>query len=92
MNLWNLKNFHKIRIFSGFQIGGLEIKCCFGGKQDNYVCIGSSEGKIYCFNKNNQLQAQVIEGHKSAIGFVDWNNTENSLLTASDDRTVKLWS
>lgn len=29
------------------------MKCCFGSKNDNYVCVGSQDGKVHFFNKNN---------------------------------------
>ncbi|CAD8163225.1 unnamed protein product [Paramecium octaurelia] len=91
LHLWSLKTFQKLHVFFGFQVKGIEMKCCFGSKKDNYVCVGSQDGKVYFFNKNNQLQQNVIDGHNQPINFVDWHSQTAQLLTASDDKTVKIW-
>ncbi|CAD8078056.1 unnamed protein product [Paramecium sonneborni] len=91
LNLWSLKTFQKLHVFYGFQVKGIEMKCCFGSQKDNYVCVGSQDGKVHFFNKNNQLQQNVIDGHNQAINFVDWNSLTGQLLTASDDKTIKIW-
>ncbi|CAD8164221.1 unnamed protein product [Paramecium octaurelia] len=91
LHLWSLKTFQKLHVFFGFQVKGIEMKCCFGSKNDNYVCVGSQDGKVHFFNKSNQLQQNVIDGHNQAINYVDWHSQTGQLLTASDDQTVKIW-
>ncbi|CAD8065779.1 unnamed protein product [Paramecium primaurelia] len=91
LHLWSLKTFQKLHVFFGFQVKGIEMKCCFGSKNDNYVCVGSQDGKVHFFNKNNQLQQNIIDGHDQTINYVDWHSQTAQLLTASDDKSVKIW-
>ncbi|MCB0644137.1 MAG: hypothetical protein KDC44_20980, partial [Phaeodactylibacter sp.] len=68
-------------------------KYCFAGASDrHYFSFGSEEehirGRLWATDGSKQL---TLRGHRSGINSAIFTADSQSLLTASNDRTVRLW-
>ena len=66
---------------------------CFGGKNDSFVAVGTSWGKVRLWHWPSGKYLQAMHGHDAAVNCVAWSPTDNHLLVSvSDDRTVRVWT
>ena len=69
------------------------LKPTFGGVNNSLVACGSEDFKIYIWHKEKEDLLSTLEGHNASINAVHWSPTDQYLfVSASDDKTVKLWS
>lgn len=54
------------------------------------VATASRDGKVRIFDRNGKLEKTLL-GHMADILFVDWAEGGRTLVTSSDDGTVKRW-
>ena len=66
-------------------------------KKKNTLAVGSSKGKVWIFQlENNQLKSilneEFIKSHNSKISALTFNPDGTKLVSASHDRTAKIWN
>eukprot|EP00794_Sanderia_malayensis_P020108 gene20108-22079_t len=73
---------------------------CFMGDSDQYVAAGSDDFNVYIWeNPGNNWQDTVVkdpfmilEGHRSIVNQVRYNNYAQTLVTSGVEKCIKLWS
>lgn len=66
---------------------------CFGGKNDAFVAVGTSWGKVRLWHWRTGKFLLAMNGHDAAVNCVAWSPKDNHLLVSvSDDRTVRVWT
>lgn len=91
MILYSLKDFRKIKVINAFAENKFQIRATFCGPSHLFLCVGSDDGRLLICNKNNENHKKVIPMHASCINYLDYDSHRQYLLTASDDKTVKIW-
>ena len=57
--------------------------------EGSFVC---PPGKLRIFRKKKQTEKNQVGGHNLAVHSVQFSPINDTLITASDDKTVKLWT
>mmetsp|Transcript_2792 Transcript_2792/g.4018 ORF Transcript_2792/g.4018 Transcript_2792/m.4018 type:complete len:485 (-) Transcript_2792:841-2295(-) len=70
--------------------GWLQYGRLWGGEKDNAV-LGFSSGKVACQSLRSGKQIWAFEAHEKKVQTVDISSDEKYMVTASLDRSVKLW-
>ena len=65
---------------------GYQISCC-----NNIVAIGSAHKDIIILDAITGSQTAILSGHTDEVITVSFSSDGRSLVSGSDDRTVKLW-
>ncbi|KUF79860.1 WD repeat-containing protein 26 [Phytophthora nicotianae] len=69
------------------------LRPCFIGAHSELVASGSEDGKIYVWQRDNGKLAAELDGHSSVVNVVVRHPVHASVMaSASDDKTVRLWS
>lgn len=89
VKLWSLNDEHSIAT--------LEAKanvCCvkFNPKSSCHLAFGSADHDVHYYDLRNMAKALcVFKGHKKAVSYVKFLNT-NEIISASTDSQLKLWN
>ncbi|KAI9718308.1 MAG: hypothetical protein M1828_006772 [Chrysothrix sp. TS-e1954] len=57
----------------------------------NWICVGSDDYRIRVLNYNTNSKEADFEAHPDYIRSIAVHPTQNLILSASDDMTIKLW-
>lgn len=55
------------------------------------LAVGDRSGTLQLINYDSLSEAMVLHGHTNYIGSLIWVESENCLVSGSDDKTVRLW-
>ena len=58
---------------------------------ERYLAIGREKGDAVIWDMQEKKYVRTISGHESAITDLDFSPDDNLLLTASRDKTVRVW-
>ena len=56
-----------------------------------FIASGSEDGSIYLWNVSSKELLQKLEGHADTVLGVDTHPKEQSMVSCSLDRTIKIW-
>uniref|UniRef100_A0A8C4Z0U5 WD repeat-containing protein 27 n=1 Tax=Gadus morhua TaxID=8049 RepID=A0A8C4Z0U5_GADMO len=62
--------------------------CVCDGKQ---ILCGLGDGSVFSYKSNLTGNPAVYTGHNSAVSSVDWSHCRQRWLSASRDRTLRVW-
>ncbi|CAI5721736.1 unnamed protein product [Peronospora effusa] len=69
------------------------LRPCFGGDHSELVVSGSEDGAVYLWQRNSGKQVGKLDGHSSVVNVVVRHPIRSNVIaSASDDKTVRLWS
>ncbi|CAI5732598.1 unnamed protein product [Peronospora destructor] len=69
------------------------LRPCFGGDHSELVVSGSEDGAVYLWQRNSGKQVGKLNGHSSVVNVVVRHPIHSNVIaSASDDKTVRLWS
>ncbi|KAG7385596.1 hypothetical protein PHYPSEUDO_001248 [Phytophthora pseudosyringae] len=69
------------------------LRPCFSGAHSELVACGSEDGNIYLWQRDTGKLAVELDGHSSVVNVVVRHPVHpNVIASASDDKTVRLWS
>uniref|UniRef100_A0A8C2SXD1 WD repeat domain 27 n=1 Tax=Coturnix japonica TaxID=93934 RepID=A0A8C2SXD1_COTJA len=67
--------------------------CCIQYSGDgNYLACGLANKTVLIFNSDLTNTHHVFGGHDGVVNSVDWSHDKKWIVSASDDRTVRVWS
>ncbi|XP_072188458.1 WD repeat-containing protein 27 isoform X3 [Excalfactoria chinensis] len=67
--------------------------CCIQYSGDgNYLACGLANKTVLIFNSDLTDTHHVFGGHDGVVNSVDWSHDKKWIVSASDDRTVRVWS
>ena len=106
INLYSLSSFELLNKYYGHIQTQFVIKCCIGGKNNDYIFSGSEDSKIYIWHRRSSIHLFCLSGHtgpvnsltillySSATSCLDglYSNSNEYLFSVSDDHTIKVWS
>ncbi|KAK4053755.1 hypothetical protein OIV83_001411 [Microbotryomycetes sp. JL201] len=84
-----------VRRFQGHDQGRFVLQSCFGGALQNFVMSGSGDGQIFVWHRDTGRLLHQLSGHGSgSVNAVAWNKRHpgGMFASASDDRTVRIWT
>ncbi|KAI9911599.1 hypothetical protein PsorP6_009589 [Peronosclerospora sorghi] len=69
------------------------LRPCFTGTYNELVACGSEDGLIYLWTRDSGKQIGELDGHSSVVNVVVRHPIHSNVIaSASDDKTVLLWS
>ncbi|KAL4146406.1 hypothetical protein PRNP1_012270 [Phytophthora ramorum] len=69
------------------------LRPCFGGAHSELVVSGSEDSKVYLWQRDSGKLAAELDGHSSVVNVVVRHPIHtNVIASASDDKTVRVWS
>ncbi|KAL7680041.1 putative translation initiation factor, beta propellor-like domain, WD40-repeat-containing [Plasmopara halstedii] len=79
--------------FQGMREQRYILRPCFIGFQHELVASGSEDGKVFVWERESGKLAITLDGHSSVVNEVVCHPIHtNVIATASDDKTIRLWS
>ena len=70
---------------------GRILSIAFCGPSCDWLAVGSSDNLIRVWDAQKPEQLYQLVGHTGSVTTLAWNQTTNTLLSASFDTTVRLW-
>ena len=71
---------------------GNEVKCCFGGNEDQYILSASEDYIIYLWSRNiSGLPKYQFKEHLNLINGVEMINS-SVIVSISEDKTIRFWT
>ena len=67
------------------------ITACSIDATGRYLAIGSSRPEVLLIDLTGASDARLIAGHKGAVRALAFHPTQKKLITASEDKTIKIW-
>ena len=86
VQIWEDTLARKIYIEEAFAVNAMAISSDF-----KLLAIGREKGDVVLYDLENHKLIRIISGHQSAITDVDFNFDNTKLLSASRDRSVRVW-
>ncbi|CAH0519516.1 unnamed protein product [Peronospora belbahrii] len=69
------------------------LRPCFVGSHSEVVVAGSEDGAVYLWQRDSGKQVGKLDGHASVVNVVVRHPIHSNVIaSASDDKTVRLWS
>lgn len=91
LQLWDFQKNLLLTKFIGHKQENFIIRSCFG-YDENLICSGSEDGRIFLWNKEFGSLLDVLNGHLGICNCVAWNNVKVSMFAScGDDSAVKIW-
>lgn len=91
INLYDLSNFELINKYYGHSQTQFVVKCCFGGKKNEYILCGSEDSKIFVWHIRSSNSVFVINGHTGCINALVTPEF-GVVISVSDDHSIRVWS
>jgi WD40 repeat protein len=91
LRLFDIKTGRALRRFTGHQ-NTLKnfVRCAFGPEQVTVVG-GSEDGCVYCWDAESEAVVERLVGHAGVVYSVQWSSALASLVSCSDDKTLRVW-
>lgn len=90
--MWSITG-NLLQTFDGFSQEKFVLRPCFAGPTEDLLAIGSENGKILIWAKIHGSLLGEVQGHGSCVNSLVINPKDPStLLSCSDDCTIKLWN
>lgn len=86
VQIWEDTLARKVHLAEAFAINAMALS-----PNQDMLAIGREKGDVILWDLNTKSVHRIISGHQSAITDVDFNADGTQLLTASRDRTVRVW-
>ncbi|POM63739.1 Hypothetical protein PHPALM_20820 [Phytophthora palmivora] len=69
------------------------LRPCFTGAHSELVACGSEDGKVYLWQRDSGKLTAELDGHSSVVNVVVRHPVHSNVIaSASDDKTVRVWS
>ena len=68
------------------------IACANIGNEDNFIRIWQIDDLNHYLTKSNQIPNKILKGHDDNIWSISFNPDGSKIVSASSDRTVKIWN
>lgn len=92
IHLWDVAGKRIVQTYRGHQQGKCVLRPAFAGDQEQLVVSGSEDGKIYIWNRLYGSLLFSFDAHADSVNAVQWSILSESLVSCSDDRTIKIWT
>lgn len=90
---WSVSTKQTVARYMGHVQRRYVIHSCLGGANDAFVASGSEDSQVYIWKRSTGGLIAVLPGHSATVNAVAWNPTNTHMLaSASDDKTVRIWS
>ena len=87
ITIFNIEGFEPI---NSIQMHDEPIELLYESPFNGDIISGAQDNLVKIFNLNNDNNIKILEGHQNTILFVSQLD-ENTILTTSVDKTVKIW-
>ena len=64
---------------------------CHRESQPDRILSGGSDGQVLLFNVNESKVERNYTGHKKAVNALIYHPSRDVVVSASDDKTVRMW-
>ena len=91
IRLWSIGMGEELNGYSGHTNKSYVIKSKLS-KDNSYFVTGSEDGKCFFYQFLDSDPCHRINAHSDVVSCVDVNRKNGALLTASHDKTIKLWT
>ena len=92
LHLWDLTGRRILQTYRGHSQGKFVLRPAFVGNEEQLVACGSEDGKTFLWNRIYGCVVSSFDAHAGPVNSVVWSLSTDSLITASDDRTLKVWT
>ena len=89
IQIWNLNSLNKVKSFEAHNYW-ISYLLLLADKTKLISCSGEKDIKIKIWHLETFECVKVLDGHSSDINCIELNSNDN-LLSCSEDRTIKLW-
>lgn len=91
--LWDLVSAAPVALYRGHRNGHYAIAPVFGGPHQALVACGSEDAAVYVWHREQGGVVAVLRGHAGPITALAWSPVHTAVcITASDDKTVRIWA
>lgn len=89
---WSIPDLQLLRQCKGQKQGEFVIRSCYAGYAEQFIMSGSEDSDVYLWHRLSGTLLERISGHTRSVGAVSWNPAADQWASASDDKTVRIWS
>ena len=90
IELIDVSSFTVIGKYFGHRQDKFNIKCSFGGINENFIVCGSQNAKVYLWSRTQSIPVCVVKAHVASVNSVVWPHTISSdiVISCSDDHNI----
>ena len=87
MGKWAIQSSYKAHKTSGPVVNAV----CHRESQPERILSGGSDGQVLLYNVNESKVERNYTGHKKAVNALIYHPSRDVVVSASDDKTVRMW-
>lgn len=90
IELIDISSFKVIGKYFGHRQDKFNIKCSFGGINENFIICGSQNAKVYLWSRTQSIPVSVVKAHVASVNSVIWPYAISSdiVISCSDDHNI----
>ena len=90
IELIDVSSFTVIGKYFGHRQDKFNIKCSFGGINENFIVCGSQNAKVYLWSRTQSIPVSVVKTHVASVNSAIWPYAISSdiVLSCSDDHNI----